>query len=292
MSINKFKEKIEEYIVLLKECGYITNEQILNEIYIKLNSLDVERIYNAPGDAVVIGNKLKICLENIEENVKKKGEYYIDEVLFHEFSHVINSFHNAIYGDNRFIVSDYIQKKMKFPTTINLLEQDDALLYNQDPSFGIILLDEFIAQSISQKMVIEKSKKLDDKSKKKYMCSVNLLEYEDRFYITKICKPPMIIKTSLANYPEFDVFAQKFIHKYGYGIKNFIKNSLQKNFTENFINSFSEENINKLYIDLCYLGIIQQRIYFLNGFTTIDDIEDPAYDSRKVFFAMRKILKK
>lgn len=293
MNINNYiKRKIAEYINLLKCCGYIRNDKILNEIYKKLNSIKVERIYNAPGDAVITGNCLKICWENIEKNMKQKGNYYIDEVLFHEFSHVLNSFHNAIFGDDQFIISDYIQKRMYGFTTIELLEQSDELLYNQDPCFGIILLDEFIAQSISQKMVIEKFKSLDELSKKEYVYDNNFFEYKNRDYITKICEPPMMIKTSFADYPEFDIFAQSFITKYGYNVETFIAKSLNANFVKDFIKSLSSEKIEQLYTDLCYLGMIQQRVYLLKVFTTIEDKKDPAYDPRKVHSVMCKSLKK
>ena len=90
MNINNYiKKKIIEYINLLKDCGYIKDDQTLNEIYKRLNSLKIEIIHNAPGDATVDGNTLKICWENIEKNINQKGTYYIDEVLFHEFSHVL-----------------------------------------------------------------------------------------------------------------------------------------------------------------------------------------------------------
>lgn len=293
MDIERYvKVKINEYINLLRECGFVTDTQILNEMYEKLNLLVVERIYNAPGDAVITGNILKICWENIEKNMKIKGEYYIDEVLYHEFSHFLNSFHNAIYGEDRFIVSDYIQNKMSLFTTIELLEQGDELLYNQDPCFGVILLDEFVAQSISQKMVEKKFEMLDENSKRRYVFDENLREYKDRIFITDICEPPMRIKTSLADYPEFDVFAKKFIKKYGYDKEEFINNSLQEDFLRNFINLFTGDTVDELYIDLCYLGLIQQRVYLLKGFSTIEDKNDPAYDPKKVNFVMRKILKK
>ena len=167
----------------------------------------------------------------------------------------------------------------------------DELLYNQDSCFGIILLDEFIAQSISQKLVIEKFKSLDEMSKRKYVIDNNLFEYKSRNFITKICEPPMMIKTSLADYPEFDIFAQNFITKYGYNVELFIVKSLDINFVKDFINSLNSEKIEELYKDLCYLGLIQQRVYLLRGFTKIDDEQDPALNPNKVHSVMCKILK-
>ena len=63
------------------------------------------------------------------------------------------------------ILKKYYPQNLESPlplNTIELLEEGEELLYNQDSCFGIILLDEFIAQSISQKLVIEKFKSLDE----------------------------------------------------------------------------------------------------------------------------------
>lgn len=287
------KSKINEYISLLEECGFVTDYRHLEYIKQKLNSIKVKRIFNVPGDATINGNTLSICYENIENNIKVYGESYIDEVLFHEFSHFINSFHNSIYGNESFIIRDYLERKMSDFTTAELLEQADELLYNQDPCFGIVLLDEFIAQSISQILVLKKLSKFNDYNIKKYTNDKNMKSYKLRYQKTYICEPPMTLETSLADYPEFYAFAKKFISKYSiYDINSFIKKSLTPDFLKKILNNLNSEEIEKIYIDLCYLGIIQQRVYLLKKLIKIEDKNDPAYEPRKVYKAMSKILKR
>ena len=284
------KTKIDEYVILLEKCGFVSNIKKINEIRNKLNSLKIKRIYNAPGDATINGDTLMICLENIELKIREKGIYYIDEVLFHEFSHIINSFHNAIYGTNKFIIRDYIQEKMNNFTTIELLEQNEDLLYNQDPCFGVVLIDEFISQTIAQNLVLDKFNNLNFDAKSKYVLEGNLSCYKERSYTFNICEPPVTLKTSLDDYPEFDVLARKFINKYKYSISEFIINSLNEEFLKDFINELGSDKMDSLYKDLCYLGVIQQRVYLLKRLTNISDKKDPANDPKRVYSTIRKIL--
>lgn len=289
---NTLRNKIDEYLYFLKVSGYITDINVMNNLRSKLYSLKIERIYNAPGDATVKGATLKICYENIEKNIEKYGLCYLDEVLFHEFSHIINSCHTSIYGTlaEKFIIADYIKSRFDNFTTVELLEQGDELLYNQDPCFGILLLDEFVAQTIAQKLVINKATKLDDCTKKKYIFDKQLYNYQYRTFFTNICKPPLIIETELADYPEFYVLAKQFIKKYGFNIESFIRNAFQPNFVKDFINNIRKEKMSELYKDLCYLGLVYQRVYLINNYITITDKKDPAYDPSKVRNVMLKIL--
>ena len=47
----------------------------------------------------------------------------------------------------------------------------------------------------------------------------------------------------------------------------------------------------KIYIDLCYLGLIQHRVYVLKGFLIENNISDPVHNPKKVHNVMSKILK-
>ena len=70
-----------------------------------------------------------------------------------------------------------------------------------------------------------------------------------------------------------------------------IKNSLKQKNIKTFIDSFNQTAIEVLYRDLCYLGLVQQRVYYKNGFIDITDINDPAYDPNKMNKLMTKIIK-
>lgn len=122
---------------------------------------------------------------------------------------------------------------------------------------------------------------------KDYILYESLPLYKNRYFTTNICEPPITMQTSLDDYPEFDIFAQIFIKKYGFNSNDFIQQSLTKNFLKQFIDKSNPESV---YKDLCYLGLIQQRVYLLRGFTKIEDREDPAYNPCKVHKVMKKIL--
>lgn len=108
------------------------------------------------------------------------------------------------------MIGETMEKKMGCFTNIELLETGNQLLYNQDPCLGVILLDEYIAQSVAQLMVRQKYNLLDDSLKSEYSHN-QLSEFQSRNFTTKICVPPLQIPTSLADYPEFDVCASWFI---------------------------------------------------------------------------------
>lgn len=286
IDINKI---INEFVFYLKKEKYVTDTKQLLLILNKLCSLNIERVYNLPGDAVVNGDNLFICYENILKNMQLKGNYYLDEVLFHEFSHVINSFHNSIYGEDSFIIKDYIESKMDSFTNGDLLIMEDPLLYNQDPYLGIVLLDEFIAQMIAQKLVLSKYNDINIYEKANYVNGNYIDDYEYRFYTTDICNPPKEILTELADYEEFYPYAKNFINKYGYNHEEFIKKSLNKKFIKDFIDSIPSEKINDFYQELCYLGVIKCRSYIVRGFETENDKNDPANNPKKVYEVMNKL---
>ena len=285
------KSKISEYLNLLQKYGYILDNNNLKKFEKELNSLIIKRVYNVSGNAKVNDKELSICYENIEVGMKKRGEYYLDEVLFHEFSHVINAFHKSIYGKEKFNVYDYFDNRMKY-NTIELLEKHDELLNYQDPCLGIVLLDEFIAQYIAQDLILKKYNGfVSNISKKIYSNDSNMSMYKDKLYTSKICEPPIVIETKFSCYPEFYSCGEKIINKYGYSVDNFIKSSLIHDNSKYILESVDNKNIEVLYKDLCYLGLILVRVYLLNKYNPkINNQDDPVYYPEKINKAMKKIL--
>lgn len=284
--------KIDEYIFLLRKSGLVTDENTLNCYRKKLYGLNLERIYNAPGDAHVTYNKLEYCSENIVKGMNSNGAYFLDEVLFHEFSHILNSFHQAIRGPKSFMIADAIGNKMDSFTTPELLEQSDKLLYNQDPCLGVILLDEFIAQSAAQILIKEKYKLLDAKQKREYTYN-NLYKFQEREYTTNISIPPFFMQTSLADYMEFDMPAKWFIRKYKLSTPyDFVKMSLNGDLLRNIINNLDEKTAVSMYKDLCYLGLIKEAVSIKKGFIKSNDPKDPVNDKRNLYLVLQKMTNK
>lgn len=282
------REKIDEYLDLLVETGQV---QVGSNIYRKMKdslySLKIERIYDAPGDAVVDGDTLKICFENINRQCMLLGLGYVDEVLFHEFSHVVNSFHSAIYGKDSFNIDTALKMRMKYSSISSF--QDNKLLYNQDPYLGVILLDEFIAQNMAQKLVIYKYNKMENKQQDTYMTFDGLMKYTSKDFVSTICEPKMRMKTSFSCYEEFDSLARAFIKKNGFGVDEFVRLSVNYDLPRTIISNLDNKTATAMYTDLCYLGVIKEKIYSDRGFTRLTP-GDPATNPRMVRQCMEKIL--
>lgn len=286
------KEKINEYILLLKEKRYIRlgEKELEQNIRNSLNSLKIKFIEHPTGDANVFKNELRICSKNIEKRMLKKGDYYLDEVLFHEFSHIINSFHKSIFGSNNYYISNYLNDKIDDQKFIDDLAKNE-LLHNQDPYLGITLLDEFVAQMIAQDIILHKIAKMDKNFRKKYIFDEKVTLYKARTFLTNISQPPMYLQTSFAVYEEFYAFALDFIKKYNLTTINFVKDSLKKDVFKKIVNDIKDnkEALKELYIHLCYLGIIKESVYLSCGYKEITDKKDPANDKRKVYTVMKKL---
>jgi hypothetical protein len=286
-------QKIDEYLLWLYKTNLVTDKYLLNEYSKKLHSLKIKEIFDAPGDArITFDGNLEYCVSNITLQMLKNGEYYIDEVLFHEFTHVINSFHKSLRGKDSFIIRDAIENKMDNFTNAELLTQEDKMLYNQDPCFGVILLDEYVAQSVAQEIVGTKYNTLDYKAKQRYAKN-GLSGYQKRNYTTIISEPPYHLVTSLGDYQEYDLPAKRFIDKYLHiSHIEFIKRAINGDLLRNIIANLDFEEAEEIYSDLCYMGIIEKALAKYRGFINIKDKKDPVNNPRNVYKAYERVLKK
>ena len=293
---NLVGQKINEYIRLLEENGFITDKNLLNEIYNKLYSLERVILDRAPGNAKIEDGKIFICYKNIENGMRNMGNFYLDEVLFHEFSHVINSFYSVI-RNNEFHILNYFQSKMDNSQNVsfeNEYNNPNSLLYQQEPIFGFLCLNEFIAQYIAQTLVSYKLRNMSDISRKfQYSKDINLRGYRFREISTDLCLPYNLnINTYFACYPEICEVSEKVIKRYGFTVSDFVKKSLTKDFAKNFINR-DKQTLEKLYIDLSYLGLVYKRLYLvcnLEDFTCGND-RDSAKKPDRVFVAIKSLMR-
>ena len=248
-------KKVDEYIILLKKTGLVTDKDLLGKYKEKLHSLKFEEDNDLAGDAMISDGVLKYSCFYIISGMILSGIYYFDEVLFHEFSHVINSLHKI---DN-------------VPIKENIEDQN---IINQNPFYGVLLIDEFVSQSVAQSLVLYKYNSLSEKVKRKYSFN-QLSNYQKRNYTTYVTEPPYIIITSLSDYPEYDALAQSFIKKYYDMDKDeFIKKTINE---EDFY--IDKDEYEKMYADLCYLSIIVEALFY----------ED---NKKKAHEAFKRILKK
>ena len=286
-------KKIDEYIMGLYKTGLVTDRNLLNEYSKQLHGLRIREIFDAPGDARITPNGfLEYCKENIYLQMMRNGEYYIDEVLFHEFSHVINSFHKSLRGPNSFMIEEAIEEKMDNFTTADLLREEDKILYNQDPCFGVILLDEFVAQSVAQELVIAKYNEFSKVNQRRYTKN-GLNAYQERPYTTRISEPPYALTTSLGDYQEFDLPARRFIDKHLHiSYREFVKRAINYDLLRNMISNLDYEEAEEMYNDLCYMGLIDQALANHRGFIKVTDPKDPVSNPKNIYKAFERVLKK
>ena len=286
-------KKIDEYIIGLYKTGLVTDKSLLNKYSNQLHSLKIKEIFNAPGDArITYDGVLEYCVDNICLQMLYNGDYYLDEVLFHEFSHVINSFHKSLRGSESFDIEKAIERQMDPFTNALLLKEEDKILYNQDPCFGVILLDEYIAQNVAQELVKAKYNALKEPEKRRYTKN-GLLGYKQRPYTTRISEPPYTLTTSLGDYQEFDLPAQRFIDKYLHiSNKEFVRRAINYDYLRNIISNLDYEESEEMYVDLCYLGLIEQALANYRGFISVNDPKDPVSNPKNIYKAYKRILKK
>lgn len=284
------KNKVKEYIDLLGESGYISSKSMLFILKNRLLNMQLNPVTNMPAEFMINKNGLNICYENWTKKVEKYGNIFTDEALFHEFSHIINDFHQSINGNRRFDFLTYISEgKNPCSITESPLAEND-FISNQDPREGILLLDEFIAQRMSQDLVKIKAEKLSLDRLKLYDKCHELDGYSIRNYITHITEPPTEIPTSFVTYQEFDICAKAFIVKYGFqNVQEFIELSLSRNGLKKMI-AQNKNCIDEMLVDLCYLAIIRNRVYYLSGLKSLDDNNDQARDPAKVGMVLKRII--
>lgn len=202
--IDKLDKKIQEYIYIGYKAG-IFNDDNIERVVSRLERVKFSIDNNNPGDAqtspirdekdytMSYGLDVKIN----EKRINAKGQYFFeDEVIFHELTHCINGIYENWF-ENLSLWS-YFDKKFDeyFPGNQKKIES-----YSNNPEFrqkgyGWLVLDEFISQYISQKMVEAKyGKKI----------------YFDKERIINETIPKIKINSNLNDYWEFTNVVKSFV---------------------------------------------------------------------------------
>lgn len=267
--IANLDKKIQEYIDQGRKIG-IFNDKNIERVVSRLERVRISVDNSLSGDARIDSDRdknildIKINENNIQQAKNDGKDYFEDEVLFHEFTHAISSlYENTIetgdaykfkknflkesekedYVDDFSYIKDYMSEdeKKKFDQYVN---NDNLHL----AGYGWILLDEFVAQTIAQKMV---KSKYEDKS-----------IYPLKAYESELSNPTYRFYSDLADYEVFTPFATKFIESM-YGtkdIENFCKDSLDTDFINKVFEQFQKrpDGLEHLYKMLGGMG----NIYF------------------------------
>ena len=177
--IEKLNSKMKEYIEYGRRIGIITDSNI-ERVVTRLERVKIEidnDLKGGDGFATPDREKgiinLKINKEFIENEMKKdEKKYYEDEVYFHEFTHAVNGIYEGWIekGDAFKFKKNYLSevKKDNYQDDYNLItdsmtdkEKSDFNKYvnNKDlklAGYGWGLLDEFVAQTMTQKLIKNK----------------------------------------------------------------------------------------------------------------------------------------
>lgn len=290
--IANLDEKIQEYIEQGRKIG-IFNDRNIERVVSRLERVRISVDNSVVGDAKIESDRdanifnIKLNENRIQQAKDGGKDYFEDEVLFHEFTHAISSlYENSIetgdaykfkknflkeseredYVDDFSYIKDYMSddEKKKFDQYVD----SDSLHL---AGYGWLLLDEFVAQTVAQKMV---KKKYNDKG-----------IYPIKAYNSTLSNPPYRFYSDLADYEVFTPFATNFIETM-YGtkdIENFCKDTLDANFIDSVFEKFQKrpEGLEHLYKMLGCMGNIYFADTIEKGHISEENIDkrDPSHYS-------------
>lgn len=247
---NLYEKYVKEYVQYGITLGYFNNNEIYDCIK-RIRKYKVVFISSLEGDAKVDGYTLYI-------NPKRTfiSDEYASEVLFHEFTHINSRLNDDIKKRENglfsiFVSSFHKSMKNQFNITINKDESDNENNLDNYGQNGVRLLDEAVAQFVSEDMLDYKFNRRRIKQKK--YCS-----YIGEYY-----------NTNFNYYGIFEEIADKFSKTLAgiNGLKDFSKAALKDGIVKKVIKEHTENSYayEALYNEFTRLGILLFAEYYSNG---------------------------
>ena len=250
--ILQLDKSIQEYISLGIKSG-LFNKNNLNRIITRLERVKFSIDNNNPGDAqtepirdssnfrISYGINIKIN-ENKTNNTGKF--YYRDEVVFHELTHSVNGIYENWFEN----LSLWFDFDKKFKETFIVKEDTIEELSNnpkyRQKGYSWQVLDEFVAQYVSQKLV-----------ETKYGTKVYPIEKKP----IRQSDPIIYINTKFNDYYEYYDLVMKFIEPiYGSNVNQFVIDSLDDTAINKIFNYYKNRSLgfDELYSLLGVMGNI------------------------------------
>lgn len=250
--ILQLDKSIQEYISLGIKSG-LFNKNNLNRIITRLERVKFSIDNNNPGDAqtepirdssnfrISYGINIKIN-ENKTNNTGKF--YYRDEVVFHELTHSVNGIYENWFEN----LSLWFDFDKKFKETFIVKEDTIEELSNnpkyRQKGYSWQVLDEFVAQYVSQKLV-----------ETKYGTKVYPIEKKP----IRQSDPIIYINTNFNDYYEYYGLVMKFIEPiYGSNVNQFVIDSLDDTVINKIFNYYKNRSLgfDELYSLLGVMGNI------------------------------------
>ena len=202
--INKLDKRIQEYFYLGQQIGFFNSNNI-ERVLTRLERVKFSIDNNNPGNAQTVPirdqNNVRIShgldVRINENRIKNTSQYFFeDEVIFHELTHCVNAIYEKWF-ENLALWYDYDKVfNIVFPENKDKIEALSSNPEFRQRYYCWLVLDEFVAQYISQKMVEVKYGKKIYPSIQRTFNKAN---------------PPIEIESDFSNYWEFTDIVKKFV---------------------------------------------------------------------------------
>lgn len=291
--IRKLHPKMQEYVYLGTKVGLFNNLNIervvsrLERVEIGINNNMNSYAHTFPirtedenENYVSKGINIDINKDKVDYKIRQGLFYFEDEILFHEFSHAVNGiyeewFEKLMLGydvDEKFISTSPIKEDM-----IKNLSSNPEF---RQIKYAGILLDDFVSQTIAQKMI-------------NYKYERNI--YPDRERIFELSEPPIKCNCSLNGCWQFENVAKKFIESmYGVcDVDQFCIDAIDKGIINKIFSKYMKRKRGfiDLYKILGYMGNVSFSVISknLDEYTKATDRDMAARNPKKLFHSIKEL---
>ena len=242
------QQKIKEFLEYGKELGFF-NASNASRLKERLQRVQFVQNNTIPGDAHTgFDSRITTITVNADRTFSK-DDWYVDEVLFHELTHSVSGLtENEFETYYSWFIDKNIQKFMTEEEKQSFCEYSKERPFQYAAGYGVALLDDFVAQYMSQSMV-EKKYERDPR----YKGGIYKRELQEK---RKYC-PDFNFYSSFNDYSIYEGFGRKFVEAL-YGkedIQKFCVESMQPNIVDNIFDIYQQrkggmENLYKIFMHL------------------------------------------
>mgnify|MGYP004459742467 CR=1 FL=1 len=245
------QQKIKEFLEYGKELGFF-NQSNASRLKEKVQRIRFVQNNSIPGDAHTGFNSGITTITVNTNRIFAKEDWFVDEVLFHELTHSVSGLtENEFETYYSWCIDENIQKFMTEEEKQSFKEYSQKRPFQYSAGYGVALLDDFVAQYMSQSMVQKKYEK-----DPRYKDGIYKMESQK----TRSYCPELHFYSSFNDYSIYEGFGKKFVEAL-YGkedMQRFCVESMQPNIIDNILLTYQKrkgglENIYKIFM---YLGTI------------------------------------
>lgn len=156
------QQKIKEFLEYGKELGFF-NQSNASRLKERVQRIRFVQNNSIPGDAHTGFNSGITTITVNTNRIFAKEDWFVDEVLFHELTHSVSGLtENEFETYYSWCIDENIQKFMTEEEKQSFKEYSQKRPFQYSAGYGVALLDDFVAQYMSQSMVQKNMKKIQD----------------------------------------------------------------------------------------------------------------------------------